>query len=48
MKKNSTKLKKMKARFNLKLELCYDFPNCNCSGHYVWETIKQTKECDKK
>lgn len=20
---------------------CYDYPNCNCDGHYVWEKNKE-------
>jgi hypothetical protein len=43
----------MKARFKYKpnehgnyiFDLCKEYPNCNCDGHYVWEK-KKTKEGD--
>ena len=43
----------MKARFKYELnehgfrvfELCGEYPNCNCEGHYVWEKTKPKEPC---
>ena len=37
----------MKARFkvtNGKIEICQNYPKCNCKGHYVFEPNKKKGE----
>ena len=35
---------KLTGELNDKLIPCFEYPNCNCKGHFIWEDNKFIKE----